>query len=283
MVSSHGLDDTRLHSVHRLSLAHESDRAMELSYQHPQPYPLYENPQWSDELKPNFSEGEHDAHREHHPSEPVSPTDYACLSHGQRPSAVKVEAEYATSEAMWHDRTHESHFSTRHFSHPSISAATAHAQHPTYMRIDPNFAASYAQPPAWALSPSGTTTPTPAYGSLDSYGQPVQYATHPTFNFNQDPASAVSMSPQSSTGGWASATSTDSAEQQGLLQSPMYRPVSPQLVLRPDGIRKKNARFDIPKERNLQTIDALILASTDENEKKELKQQKRLLRNRQAA
>lgn len=68
-----------------------------------------------------------------------------------------------------------------------------------------------------------------------------------------------------------------------MLQSPMYRPVSPQLVLRPDGIRKKNARFEIPKERNLQTIDALIQASTDENEKKELKQQKRLLRNRQAA
>ena len=41
--------------------------------------------------------------------------------------------------------------------------------------------------------------------------------------------------------------------------------------------------IEIPKERNLATIDALIAASTDENEKKELKQQKRLLRNRQAA
>lgn len=52
---------------------------------------------------------------------------------------------------------------------------------------------------------------------------------------------------------------------------------------RGDGIRKKNARFDIPAERNLNNIDQLIAQSTDEQEIKELKQQKRLLRNRQAA
>lgn len=151
------------------------------------------------------------------------------------------------------------------------------------MRVDPNFAASYAQP-QWSISQSGSTTPTPAYGgSIDSYGQPGQYAPHQGFNFNQDPTSAVSMSPQSSQGGWASATSSDGVDQRFALHSPPFRPVSPQLVLRPDGIRKKNARFEIPKERNLATIDALIAASTDENEKKELKQQKRLLRNRQAA
>lgn len=52
---------------------------------------------------------------------------------------------------------------------------------------------------------------------------------------------------------------------------------------RGDGIRKKNARFDIPAERNLSNIDTLIAQSTDDQEIKELKQQKRLLRNRQAA
>ncbi|XXG99211.1 hypothetical protein Hte_005547 [Hypoxylon texense] len=52
---------------------------------------------------------------------------------------------------------------------------------------------------------------------------------------------------------------------------------------RGDGIRKKNARFDIPAERNLGNINQLIAATTDEQEIKELKQQKRLLRNRQAA
>lgn len=54
-------------------------------------------------------------------------------------------------------------------------------------------------------------------------------------------------------------------------------------LLRRDGIRKKNARFEIPAERTLRTIDQLIANTTDEQTVKELKQQKRLLRNRQAA
>lgn len=66
------------------------------------------------------------------------------------------------------------------------------------------------------------------------------------------------------------------------------RPSSPMIrshndLRRGDGIRKKNARFEIPAERNLNNIDSLIAQSTDETEIKELKQQKRLLRNRQAA
>lgn len=63
--------------------------------------------------------------------------------------------------------------------------------------------------------------------------------------------------------------------------SPLFR--SHNELRRGDGIRKKNARFDIPAERNLSNIDHLIAQSTDEQEIKELKQQKRLLRNRQAA
>jgi hypothetical protein len=66
------------------------------------------------------------------------------------------------------------------------------------------------------------------------------------------------------------------------------RPNSPAIrshndLRRGDGIRKKNARFDIPAERNLSNIDQLISQSNDDQEIKELKQQKRLLRNRQAA
>ncbi|RAL66234.1 hypothetical protein DID88_005905 [Monilinia fructigena] len=43
---------------------------------------------------------------------------------------------------------------------------------------------------------------------------------------------------------------------------------------------KKNARFDIPAERNLTNIDQLISQSTDEQEIKELKQQKLLIAQR---
>jgi hypothetical protein len=58
---------------------------------------------------------------------------------------------------------------------------------------------------------------------------------------------------------------------------------SPNLVQRSDGVRKKNARFEIPPERSLLTIDQLISSCQDGEQLKELKQQKRLLRNRQAA
>ena len=52
---------------------------------------------------------------------------------------------------------------------------------------------------------------------------------------------------------------------------------------RRDGIRKKNGRIDIPQERNIHTIDEMIETTKDEDMLKELKQQKRLLRNREAA
>ena len=53
--------------------------------------------------------------------------------------------------------------------------------------------------------------------------------------------------------------------------------------MRRDGMRKKNVKIPIPTERTLNNIDTLISKSTDEQEIKELKSQKRLLRNRQAA
>jgi hypothetical protein len=52
---------------------------------------------------------------------------------------------------------------------------------------------------------------------------------------------------------------------------------------RDSGIRPKNKRFNIPPERTMEAVDRLIAHSTNDDEIKELKQQKRLLRNRQAA
>jgi len=97
--------------------------------------------------------------------------------------------------------------------------------------------------------------------------------------------SALSASPRSAQD-WMSNSSNDHLDLQSVpkhptLTSPMFN-VNPPL-LRRDGIRKKNARFEIPAERTLRTIDQLITQTTDEQEIKELKQQKRLLRNRQAA
>lgn len=248
---------------------------MDLSYQQPQSYTVYETSQWSEDFKPVYAEREHVSSREVKTPASATPADFTVDPHHTRPSMLKIE-----DDGMWHDRLHEHHVSypVRHYSQPTLSS---HGHTQQYIRIDPNFAASYAQP--WHMPQSDTATPTPAYGSVDSYSPPVQYATHSGFDFNQDPISAVSMSPQSSRGGWASATSSDGIDQQCMVQSPVSRSFSPQLVQRPDGTRKKNARFDIPKDRNLHTIDAMIMNAANESEKKELKQQKRLLRNRQAA
>lgn len=261
---------------------------MAMAYQHSQPYHLYDQQQWQEDYKPAFPEHMHGGLEDGRHSGAATPADFS-NSPSRRPSMLKTEEDYSPVEAMpaWHDRQHEAPYVARHYSYSHVYPP---GQHQPYPSRDPNFAASYAQPqPQWTTSQSGTNTPTQAYGSNSSYGPSVQYAQHPGFDFNQDPISAVSMSPQSSQGGWASASS-DGIDQRYMMQSPMHRQESPQplprgdgLVQRSDGIRKKNARFDIPSNRNLATIDEMIRQSTDDNEKKELKQQKRLLRNRQAA
>ena len=96
----------------------------------------------------------------------------------------------------------------------------------------------------------------------------------------------VSQSPRSGQD-WSSISSAEHSDMRsgprpGVQSSPSSYNHNPPL-LRRDGIRKKNARFEIPAERTLRTIDTLINNSTDEAQIKELKQQKRLLRNRQAA
>lgn len=112
------------------------------------------------------------------------------------------------------------------------------------------------------------------YGGLP-VGQPSQFYG----------ASALSTSPRSGQD-WSSISSTEhldfhSMQRPGPLSSPTFNPNPP--LLRRDGIRKKNARFEIPAERTLRNIDNLISQTNDEAQIKELKQQKRLLRNRQAA
>lgn len=108
-----------------------------------------------------------------------------------------------------------------------------------------------------------------AYGGL-----PVQMDSE----YSQYPASAAS--PQWST---SSSDAVEKIPRSGQFHNAMFTHNPPHL--RRDGVRKKNARFDIPEGRNLQTIDELINSANPNNEEeiKELKQQKRLLRNRQAA
>jgi hypothetical protein len=150
------------------------------------------------------------------------------------------------------------------------------------------------QSQGWLANGSGSCTPMQPFDGL-----PSDFESSTSVSYRP----VHGQTPFSSTGNQVSlfspSTSNDSmpaSPQKDWLSEHMerhampkrMRPSSPGLrshspLLRRDGIRKKNARFDIPAERNLLNIDQLISQSTDEQEIKELKQQKRLLRNRQAA
>ncbi|KAK3722193.1 hypothetical protein LTR37_002626 [Vermiconidia calcicola] len=128
-----------------------------------------------------------------------------------------------------------------------------------------------------------------ARGSFSHHGphppaQPQHYnAPHPEGTFIAAPQVQTPMSPHSHQD-WMSMA------QQEVECRPMSKRMRPASPLRTsvdsqrgDGIRKKNGRIDIPNERTIQTIDDLIESTNDDELLKELKQQKRLLRNREAA
>lgn len=156
-----------------------------------------------------------------------------------------------------------------------------------FMRLDQNQPNAFApHGSAWPMTgSSGSCTPLQPFetvpGEFDAgpsiFQRPMQAHTpftNPGNMFSSLPSQSIPTSPQK--------------EWMGVNLNKKMRPNSPAIrshndLRRGDGIRKKNARFDIPAERNLNNIDHLISQSTDEQEIKELKQQKRLLRNRQAA
>ena len=194
------------------------------------------------------------------------------------------------------------------YGHESLPAAPVFTEHRSnaYSAHDaPPNNSPFASQAIWPSSgPSGSCTPTLGYeGFVASYetGRAVPYGsadTHtvdPTITFDHrpvhsapafPPAGPCSTSPPSIKD-WMSPASSDQHAEFSCIAAQLHSR-SPSFLgatqlLRRDGIRKKNARFEIPAERNLRTIDHMINQTNDEHEIKELKQQKRLLRNRQAA
>jgi hypothetical protein len=162
----------------------------------------------------------------------------------------------------------------------------SHSNNP-FMRMDQAQAAVYGTPSAaWSMAGSPMQQfdgmPYDSHGpSLFARGLPnqafaaSQMPLFPGLPVTSSPS--MSASPQKD---WMVAQSQAMAKKASI-GSPVIR--SHNELRRGDGIRKKNARFDIPVERTLSNIDNLISVCKNEAELKELKQQKRLLRNRQAA
>lgn len=138
----------------------------------------------------------------------------------------------------------------------------------------------------WSMNSSGSCTPMAQFDGLPNefdtnvFQRPQLQGQTPFSN----PANHVPMFPPVNGHPMQQSASKD-GWMTGLKDSKHHSPTirSHNDLRRGDGIRKKNARFDIPAERTLSNIDSLIAQSSDETEIKELKQQKRLLRNRQAA
>ncbi|KAJ5698645.1 hypothetical protein N7462_000650 [Penicillium macrosclerotiorum] len=222
------------------------------------------------------------------------------LSDPRRTSYDSQDAAYSHRNSVWSNYSHTGSDQSRPSSH--LGHAILDAAAPQFMSVDgpqPYPQTTAATGASWALSrtASGSCTPT----AYDQYPSEVETSAAAPFaggavgpvgsipmgavsyrgggmNFAAPPG-GVAMSPQSSQG-WMPAPMdlADAAAQ----AKTAYRNGSP-LTLRRDGIRKKNARFEIPAERTLSNIDHLISQSSNDEEIKELKQQKRLLRNRQAA
>ncbi|KAK0656796.1 hypothetical protein B0T16DRAFT_385441 [Cercophora newfieldiana] len=172
-----------------------------------------------------------------------------------------------------------------------------HSNNP-FMRMDQSQQATY-QNHNWPMTSSGSATPLQTFDGLPAeYDSGVSLFHRPSTIQAQtpfsNPSNPVALFQQlGHAAGQSLPTSPQkehwmSQELKNQAMAKRNRPGSPLIrshneLRRGDGIRKKNARFEIPSERNLGNIDQLISQSTDEQEIKELKQQKRLLRNRQAA
>lgn len=151
----------------------------------------------------------------------------------------------------------------------------------------------------WSFEHSDTNTPTgqdafaPAKFETSPYPQqaPEQMQHrlstvsehHPDPGYVSAPQVHTPLSPQSHAEWVTFSQEMDPRQNLPKRLRPNSSPRLDMLERKSDGIRKKNARIDIPSDRNLESIERLLGETTNEDVRKELKGQKRLLRNREAA
>jgi hypothetical protein len=160
--------------------------------------------------------------------------------------------------------------------HPSVDMPVASSNH-AFADNNPFY--------SWPMNVPGQSQSQSQSQSQPAFGAASNQQQLPLFSANGSNGSMpASMPPSPQKDQWPENASMEQRSMPKRMRphSPALRS-QPEMTRRGDGIRKKNARFEIPAERNLTNIDQLIAQSTDEQEIKELKQQKRLLRNRQAA
>jgi hypothetical protein len=196
-------------------------------------------------------------------------------------SSERKDSLAASSSSFFSPQSAGSNWDDRYASSPDPTSRSmsTHYQEPHAM--------NYLNQPSWFGFQRSEQSKTPTVpSSFEQFNQP------PTASFPTPPSDSAYGMPivqpsviLSSAGPLAThmALAEREVEANRLIKRDP-RPMSPGYPRRdPNGVRKKNSRFEIPPGRSLQNIDHLIASSHNEEEKKELKAQKRLLRNRQAA
>lgn len=222
---------------------------------------------------------------------------------------ASTQGIFSPDTSIWEDFSAQGQFVDRTASSSVVNTNannpffTAEQSNNPFARLPANQAASYGQQTWPVQDASGSRTPTankpmnpfapaefnaaapapfvPEPHQMAFHGMPIQSNVRPSSVFPQAPPEQP-LSPHTNSE-WMAFNQQEMDARPGpkrMRQSSPPRSFTPR---RDGGIRKKNARFDIPAERNLMNIDNLIASCQNEEEMKELKQQKRLLRNRQAA
>lgn len=204
----------------------------------------------------------------------------------------------AESASNWDHKLHAPGLGIEHAASLPPSNPFHHDNDAFVSREAPHNSATYAAH-AWNFDQhSGTCTPTgfdvfPSTHDFEhaQYPHGVPEPSHPTYptftpvqrdpGYVPAPQVNTPMSPHSHTD-WMAMAEAES-KSRAMPQRMRSPPRTYADFQKRDGIRKKNARVDIPPERSLETIERLIGQTTNEDEIKELKAQKRLLRNREAA
>ncbi|KAL5430949.1 hypothetical protein PMIN07_006510 [Paraphaeosphaeria minitans] len=222
---------------------------------------------------------------------------------------TSTQGIFSPDTSLWEDFSSQGQFIDRT---ATSSVVNTNANNPffteqsnnPFSRLPPNQAASYGQQTSWPVQEhAGSQTPTASkplnpfapseFGAapppfvadppqqMQFHGLPVQSNVRPRAVFPQA-GPEQPLSPHNNSE-WMAFNQQEMDARPGPKRMRVSSPPRSFTPQRGGGIRKKNARFDIPSERNLFNIDQLIHSCTDDQELKELKQQKRLLRNRQAA
>lgn len=227
----------------------------------------------------------------------MSPQQAPANSHFRKDSFVNntVVLSPAESASNWDAKPYTAGFDHAH----QVPTTTTYQQdNNPYARQDPAPFFGQGSYMPWNFEHSGTNTPTghegfaPTKFETSPYPQQAPEMQHRLSTISEHhgdptyvsaPQVHTPQSPQSHAEWLAFHGEMDGRQTMPKRIRPNSSPRLDILERKGDGIRKKNARIEIPSDRNLESIERLLVETTNEEERKELKGQKRLLRNREAA